>query len=326
MKLEHLLSSPESTQGTTSGSNPAPDAGKSNGGAPEGTPDVTDRVTDEPVVDGEQDWDALGKDDDEAPQSDDAQTTGDDTPSPSSAKSDEKTSPKPGDQPQADQPGQTGKQDQSDDKSDEVPAQPQPQPQETPEQKAERERLAKEAEEKSFADLKKYYELPADMAERLSTEPELVLPEMAARVHQAVFKGIQQYMTQVVPLFLQQHAQVQEANQKSKEAFFGRWPSLKGHDARVLEVGRMYAQMNPKATPAERLETVGQIACAALGITPDPAPSGKGDPQPKPGVKKPAAAGFRPTNPAGSSSAALPPSDNPYEAMAEEFLDEDRGP
>lgn len=318
--------SPESTPPNTGGTSQG-----ANDGAPEGAPDVADRVTDEPVVDENTDWEAIDKDEaapNEVPEGDDTATpSGDDTASPSP---DEQRPPakKPGEEetpPPAKKPGEEtpppGK------KPDEEQAPPPP-PQETEEQRQERERKAAEEEKQAFAKLTDYYKIPDEMVERMRTEPELVLPELAAKVHTAVFQGMQQWATQIIPQYLAHQRQLDEANSKAKETFYSRWPSLAKHEKEVLQVGKMFGQMNPKATPQERLEKVGQLACAALGITPDPAPnSGKPPAQgAKPGQRKPAASRpMRPANPAGSSAGAPPPGDNIYENMATEFEAEDAG-
>lgn len=328
MKLPHVLQSPESTQTTTSGGKAPNDT------APDGAVDVSDRVTDKEVVDDSVDWATAGDPDDDLPQDEappNEDSTGDEDETPAPSKVVKQPAKKAPAKPAADDKSDDTQPGTDDEHADEDATQPpakaeEPKP-ETPEQKAERERLQKEAEEKDFDELKKYYVLPEDYVERLRTEPELVMPELAAKVHQAVFRGMQKYMMQAIPQFLQQHTQLQEANTAAKEAFFSRWPSLKGHDARVLQVGQMYSQLNPKATPQQKLEQVGRMACVALGIDPDPAPDGEDRPQPRPKAKVPPKKKqvMKPANPSGSGNASPPASDNPFEEIAEEFLAEDRG-
>lgn len=335
--MPHVLQSPESTPTTTSGSSSAPPSKPANnGGAPEGAPDVSDRVTSEEVVDENTDWDALAKPDEETaeedttPPAEETESTEDEETPPASSKpkDDKSKAQKP---PADDQQKPPAKgPDETTDETDKAPPkddQPPAPKQETEEQKTARLAKEAEAEKTAFEDLKKYYAVPEEMVERLRTEPELVLPEMAAKVHQAVFKGMQQWSTQMLPQMFAYHNQVQEANAKTKEAFFSRWPSLRGHDEQVLQVGRMFAQMNPKASAADRLEKVGKLACAALGIEPDPAPDGSGKSSTPPPAKRAAAKkkeGFRPSNPAGSSSSAPPPSDNVFTEMAEEMMEDDK--
>lgn len=334
--MPYVLQDPESTQTTTSGGSP----GGAPGGAPDGAKDVADKVTGKQVVDDSVDWASAGEPDDfpsdEAPPNEetpagDTSTGDEDEPQPSPSKKTppakkpgEDTVPGAGDEPDTGKPGE--EEQPGDEPAPKPPAKVDEPPQETAEQKAERERLQQEAEEKDFNALKEYYKLPDDYVERLRTEPELIMPELAAKVHQAVYRGMQQYITQAIPNFLTQHSQLQEANTKAKEAFFGRWPSLKGHEERVLQVGAMFRQLNPKATPQERLEQVGKMACMALNIEPDPAPGGEDSPQPRPKVGAPKKKqAVRPANPSGSSAGTPPPSDNVYTEIAEEFLAEDRG-
>lgn len=191
---------------------------------------------------------------------------------------------------------------------------------ETPEAKAERERREAEEAAKFTQQLENYYQIPEELAARLPTEPEKVLPVLAAKVHQAVLNGMQAWATQAIPAFLQHHNQVTEANNASRKAFFGRWPGLEAHEKHVLEVGRMYRQMNPKATQEDVIEKVGQIVYAALGQQ----PPARGN-----GQQPPARSGAAPSpKPAGSSSSqagAEPPADNLFTSMAEDFLTGDRG-
>jgi hypothetical protein len=321
LRNEYLtLNAPESTPATTSGSStPAP---------AEGVKDVGPDVTAEPVVDEQTDWAALGDDETPPNEAPTDETPGEGTPPPSEKPDEKPGQPKPGEEPPTPPPGQPGEKQLPGEKpGEQAPPQPQQPPQETEEQRVAREKAQQEAETKAFEDLKKYYAVPEEMAERLRTEPELVLPEMAARVHQAVIRANQQWAMQMLPQMFQQQQLINEANTKSKEAFFSRWPSLAKHEEQVLQIGRMFAQMNPKATPQERLEKVGQLACAALNITPDPK---SGTPPPpkaptKPGQPQTRSQPMRPSNPAGSSGAGTPPSANEFETLAEEFLQEDQG-
>lgn len=201
--------------------------------------------------------------------------------------------------------------------------QPQPQKQETPEEKAAREQQEQQAAQKYTEELEKYYALPEDLAARLATEPEKVLPTLAARVHQAVERGMRQYMAQAVPQFLQQYQAVTEANTKAKEAFYGRWPSLKNYEKQVQEVGAMFRQMNPKATPEDAIERIGATVCAAMGITPDAKPGGAPNLPARPtSSARPAPA--RPAGVGSSQAGAQPATENEWSQMAEQLLDEDR--
>lgn len=203
---------------------------------------------------------------------------------------------------------------------------PSPTPAPTPASSAEtaEQKLAREAKEKEQAaaytkQLEDYYQIPEEHAARLPTEPEKVLPVLAARVHEAVLRSAQQWVMQAVPHFLQQHDTAQKAEAESKKAFYNRWPDLAPHEKQVLEIGAMFRQMNPQATAKDSIEKIGQIACAALGITPRagngsaPAPSPSPTPSPSP----------RPAGTSSSQAGAAPPDSNFFTDMADEMLQGD---
>lgn len=198
---------------------------------------------------------------------------------------------------------------------------------ETPEQKLAREKLAQEAQEANMKKLEEFYKLGDDLSARFQTEPENVLPILAGRLHMEVLNSARRMFEAEMPKLLHQYQQVQEANASSKEAFYSRWPSLKGKDAEVLQIGEMHFKMNPNQTPAERLEAVGKLACAALGIQPDAAPSsgnGSTSPTPPSTPKAPATPGFRPGGTQSSNAGATKPTDNPFIQMANEMLEDEQ--
>ncbi len=201
-----------------------------------------------------------------------------------------------------------------------------PPPQETPEQKAERERREAEERKQATQKLEEYYKLPDDLAARLATEPETVLPVMAARLHETVMRGVQEVVARAVPQMLHQYQTVTKANEESRSKFYDRWPSLKAHEEQVLQIGQMFRQMNPKATPQDALEKIGKLACAALGITEDQ-PKGRSgqSPAPRRPNNQPRRPGFRPAAVEGSQGGNSPPAENVFTELAEEFIDEDRG-
>lgn len=199
----------------------------------------------------------------------------------------------------------------------------QPEVQETAEQKAAREAKEAEQRQKYEQELEDYYKLPDDLAARLATEPETVLPKLAAKVHQAVMVGVQNQVTQMIPEMFQRMQQVQKANQSAMDAFYGRWPGLRKHEKQVLEVGKMYRQMNPKATPQESVERIGMLVAAAMGF--DPATLGKpqGNGQ-QPAARRRPGAPARPAGVGGSQAGNAPAPENPWAAEADAMLEDDR--
>lgn len=234
----------------------------------------------------------------------------------------------PAQQPPAQQPAQQpGQQAQPPAQGEQPPAQQPPAQQppaaavgETPEQKQQREQREAEAAAAFTQQLENYYQIPEELAARLPTEPEKVLPVIAAKLHQSVLRGMEAWATKAIPAFFAHHQQVTEANSASRKAFFDRWPGLSAHEKNVLEVGAMYRKMNPKATQQDVIEKVGQIVYAALGQQPPVRGNGQPAPQQNRGVPAP----VRPAGASGSQAGAEPPADNLFTSMAEDFLQGDQ--
>lgn len=194
---------------------------------------------------------------------------------------------------------------------------------ETPEAKTAREK--KEADDfaaqetKLFGGLVEYYKLPDDMAEKLATEPELVLPHMAARVHQAIAKGVQRMIAEQLPQYIDHHMQVSSKEAAAKKAFYDAWPQLAKNEAEVLRAAQLYNQLNPNATPEQRIKAVGRIVAESLGI----AVAAPGTPgAPAAAVPAPAPAPFRPAAGGGAVAGKPPSPDNEFTAIADDLLRE----
>jgi hypothetical protein len=135
----------------------------------------------------------------------------------------------------------------------------QPQQQLTPEQ-------VREAENAYVTQLANLYRFDEETALKLQTEPENVLPALAAKVHLDVMKTVLGQVRSLLPQLMQTQAQANEREVGAKSQFFGAWPELKGFESQVLEVGKMYRQMNPTAPADEAIKRIGETAMAALGL------------------------------------------------------------
>jgi hypothetical protein len=184
----------------------------------------------------------------------------------------------------------------------EVPQPPQEaqQPQFTPEQIA-------AAEQAYMQQLASFYTFNEDDAVRVQTEPEKVLPQLAARLHMDVMKNVMAQMQAAVPQMIQQMQAVNTREQSAQELFYKAWPELKGFDQQVLQVGRMFRQMNPNASPDEAVKRIGEIALATLGMQRQQAQAQQQQPQQQ---------AFRPSVPGRVSSPA--PAQDFWGNMAEE--------
>lgn len=203
-----------------------------------------------------------------------------------------------------------------------APAQPTAPAVKTPEQIAAEQAAATKAKEERFGTLVKQYTLPDDLAARLPTEPEQVLPYLAAKVHEHVMAQVEQMVAQSLPTQIQQTMEFTRRNEEAKSAFYKAWPTLnpEEHHDKVMMVGALFRQLNPTATREEAIKRIGRVVHESLGINlpPEAAPVAP----PKPPV--PAAQPFRPAG--GGTTAAPAPSRNEFEQMAEQLLLEDAGP
>lgn len=131
-----------------------------------------------------------------------------------------------------------------------------------------------------------------------------------------------QMLAQELPRQMIQYQEVTRKNNEARDAFYKAWPQLneKEHGKHVLDVGRMFRQMNPNATPEEATTKIGQIVTAALNLPP------AAQQPPVQQQQRPAARpGFRPAATGQAASGAPPASDNLFTQMAEEMLHDDSG-
>lgn len=132
-------------------------------------------------------------------------------------------------------------------------------PQATPEELAE----ARKVYEASVA---ARYTMSEEQALQLQTEPEKVLPQLAARVYVDVMQDVTQQIMGVMPQVIQGYVANTTRETQAQSEFFGAWPELKGHDQQVLTMGAMFRQLNPTATPQEAIAKIGEMTMAALGL------------------------------------------------------------
>jgi hypothetical protein len=167
------------------------------------------------------------------------------------------------------------------------------------------------------------------MADRVISEPGVVLSELAADLHMRVLEssvhGIMAQIPQVVAGYLQS---VRQAEQ-NENTFYGAWPQLAARKAEagplVMRFGNAYRQAHPSATPEDFVREVGAMAMVALRIPVEqqvaPQTPQMQAPPPVPST------GFAPANPGAGSvpPASAPKPLNEWEAMQQEFLREDQG-
>lgn len=142
----------------------------------------------------------------------------------------------------------------------------------------------------------KVYAFDEETAARLQTEPELVLPKLAAELELNAVQRAMEAVQHMLPQFLKPVLQSQDVEKRADDFFFGKNPDLKKYRKQVLEAGVMFRKLNPKATPEEAAEQIGNIVRTTLKIK---APAAGTAPAAKP-------AKAAPHKPAGAGSAPAP--------------------
>lgn len=118
-----------------------------------------------------------------------------------------------------------------------------------------------------LGNLEKRYALDTDTAQALLTEPETVLPRLAAQVHLEVTENVLKAVQDMIPGMMQQVTKATETEHKAETAFFEANPDLSGVDkAKILQIGAMFRQVNPQADADTAIRTIGSMVRTALGL------------------------------------------------------------
>lgn len=170
-----------------------------------------------------------------------------------------------------------------------------------------------------LSQLEQVYALDQEAADAMLTEPELVLPKLAAKVHMEVMENSMRAMQAMVPVMMQQVQYHTEREGKAKNLFTSVNPDLADprYEPAIMELGAVYRNVNRTAPPEVAAQAIGNLVRAALGI----AAPGVVAPQPQQQVQ-PVVAPFSPARGAGGGNAPARPS-NPFEALAAEMENED---
>lgn len=175
--------------------------------------------------------------------------------------------------------------------------------------------------ETKVKELEGMYAIDEDSATALLTEPEVVLPKLAAKVHMEVLESSMRAMQAMMPVMMQQVQQHTEVNTRAKNLFTSINPDLvdPAYEPHIMQFGQVYRNVNKTASPEEAARAIGALVRSALGIAQTQAPA--------PGVQAPvqvqAPVPFTPARGGGSGAARTSVSSNPFEQLAAEFLQED---
>ena len=149
-----------------------------------------------------------------------------------------------------------------------TPAEPVTPAQETPAAPAHDSAAALAAETAYREQLEATYRFDEETALQLQTEPEKVLPKLAAKLHMDVMQNV---LSQVQSMLPQQLATVTDRMSKEREAenaFYTAYPDLKDHKDIVLQVGAMFRKLpgNEKIVGQAAIDRIGQMARYSLGL------------------------------------------------------------
>ena len=167
--------------------------------------------------------------------------------------------------------------------------------------------------------LEQQYALNEADAAALLTEPETVLPKLAAAVHMEVLESAMRGMQAMMPVLMQQVNQHTELNTRAKNLFTSINPDLADpqFEPAIMQLGQVYRNVNAKASPEEAARAIGNLVRSALGIA-APAVAAPSAPAASPVAPVP----FTPARGGGSGNAPLPAS-NAFTQLANEFLQDD---
>ena len=168
----------------------------------------------------------------------------------------------------------------------------------TPEQQAAQQTAFEEWEKGEIEKMSAQYAagLSEDDVASLQTEPEKVLPRLAAQIRMDTMKATISAMGHLMPQLLNANQQSVTLENQARDAFFGANDDLKDVPIdKIVKAGQAYRQLNPDVKdPNEVIEGVGNMVRAILKRERKPAPP------PPPAQKK----GYKP---AGNGSSQVPP-------------------
>ena len=164
------------------------------------------------------------------------------------------------------------------------------------------------------------YKLSDDVAAQLLSEPEVVLPKMAAQLHMAVTEAVLQSVNNALPQVIQSIQQSDTVEKSAQKLFTDVNPDLADSKYRegIIQVGTMYRQMNPKATPEEAARVIGNMVRTAYGLQ---APAAVPNPPAAAPAPAPTPAPFVPSRGGGGGVTPAVPQ-NVWAQMAQD-LDDD---
>jgi hypothetical protein len=157
-------------------------------------------------------------------------------------------------------------------------------------------------EQEQISQLSQFYAIDEADAQSLQTEPELILPKLAANMHMAVTKSILASVQAMLPQMLAHHTQQMTVEQQARNEFFTANPDLVGQEDAVLQVGKMFRAANPTATKEQAVKVIGDMVRMSLGLPIQQAQETPPPQTPAPAVPSAPAKPFTPSKAGGAGS------------------------
>lgn len=186
----------------------------------------------------------------------------------------------------------------------------------------------KEARSKAHETLTSQYTMTEEQVEEFRDNPGESLAKLAADMYLDTFDSIMSAVQQQVPQMIQQITVQNNQRQAADKVFFGAWPQLAKVEYRqtIDRIAQNYRSMNPETSNEEAVKEIGAQAWVALRLPLDQLmahTSGKPQevvtPPPQAAVQTPASPGN-----ASTARRAVPVVElNEFEALAEEFIQDD---
>lgn len=165
------------------------------------------------------------------------------------------------------------------------------------------------------------YQLKAEDAEALVTDPAKLVPQLLARAHVNIVQNVLRTVGQQMPHLVGGLLEARTRHTEQENEFYARWPQLNRQtdEMTVRQLAAAFRTANPNATKDQMIQMVGAQAVVALNRLQAQAPAAPQQPPPR-------QQGFRPAAASSPPAAGVQPTQvNPFAAMAEAMLQEDMG-
>lgn len=185
------------------------------------------------------------------------------------------------------------------------------------------------AREDARSKLTEQFKLTEEQADNLISDPNTVLPQLAADLYLDLFDSMMQGLQTQVPAMIQNYQRQQEVRQAADKAFYGAWPQLAKPEYRQVidRIASTYQQLNPTADAEKAVKEIGAQAWVALRLPIDELvriTNAGQETVETPPATPPANVSHIPANSGGTRIETPKPELNEFGELAEEFLIEDK--